>query len=116
MAVADTTPAVQWVLRGTLPSGDPLSFRLLAGEPRTLGRAVRTDFVVEAPLVSRVHCRLQVTADGQLAVEDLGSTNGTFVNGRRIDRALLVPGDVLRAGRAELTVERTVPLPPATEP
>ena len=66
--------------------------------------------------MSRVHCRLHVTAEGHLAVEDLGSTNGTFVNGRRVDRATLVPGDALSAGRAELTVERVVPLPPATEP
>jgi pSer/pThr/pTyr-binding forkhead associated (FHA) protein len=111
-----TNPAGHWVLRGTLPSGDPLMFRLRPGEPRTMGRAVRTDFIVEAPLVSRVHCRLHVTPEGHLAVEDLGSTNGTFVNGRRVERATLVPGDVLRAGRAELTVERAVPLPDATEP
>jgi pSer/pThr/pTyr-binding forkhead associated (FHA) protein len=48
-------------------------------------------------------------------VEDLGSTNGTFVNGRRVERAALAPGDQVRLGRAELMVERTVPLPEATE-
>lgn len=112
---ATTTPVLQWVLRGTLPSGEALSFRLLPGEPRTVGRAVRSDFIVDAPLVSRCHCRLDVNGDGRLQVEDLDSTNGTFVNDRRVDRAVLAPGDVLRVGRAELIVERIVPLPEATE-
>jgi pSer/pThr/pTyr-binding forkhead associated (FHA) protein len=110
-----TPPAVQWVLRGTLPSGEGLSFRLLPGQPRTMGRATRSDFIVDAPLVSRCHCRLEPTDDGQLHVEDLESTNGTFVNGRRVERAVLVPGDVVRMGRAELVVERAVPLPEATD-
>jgi pSer/pThr/pTyr-binding forkhead associated (FHA) protein len=112
---AATPQLVQWLLRGTLPSGEALSFRVRPGHPRTLGRAVRTDFIVDAPLVSRCHCRLQLTGDGQLEVEDLESTNGTFVNGRRVERASLAPGDTLRIGRAELTVERAVPLPEATE-
>jgi pSer/pThr/pTyr-binding forkhead associated (FHA) protein len=87
---------------------------MLPGPPKTLGRATRADFVVDAPLVSRVHCRLSVTDDGQLQVEDLRSTNGTFVNDRRVERAVLVAGDRLRLGRAELVVERETPLPDAT--
>lgn len=110
-----TVPVTQWTLRGTLPSGQTLSFRMRPGHPRTLGRAVRSDFIVDAPLVSRCHCRLHVEEGGRLEVEDLGSTNGTFVNGRRVERVSLAPGDHLRIGRAELTVERAVPLPEATE-
>jgi pSer/pThr/pTyr-binding forkhead associated (FHA) protein len=87
---------------------------MLPGHPKTLGRATRADFIVDAPLVSRFHCRLSVTEDGQLEVEDLGSTNGTFVNDRRVGRAVLVAGDRLRLGRAELTVLRETPLPEAT--
>lgn len=116
MSSGAVTPSIaQWVLRGTLPSGETLSFRLLPGPPRTVGRAVRSDFIVDAPLVSRCHCRLNLPDDGQLEVEDLSSTNGTFVNGRRVERAALAPGDTLRVGRAELVVERAVPLPEATE-
>ncbi|MEQ1919112.1 MAG: FHA domain-containing protein, partial [Elusimicrobiota bacterium] len=44
-----------------------------------VGRAPRADFVVDAPLVSRLHCRLTLQPDG-LLVEDLESTNGTLVN------------------------------------
>ena len=92
----------------------PLTFRILPGHPKTLGRATRADFIVDAPLVSRIHCRLSVTRDGQLEVEDLRSTNGTFVNDRRVDRAVLVAGDRLRLGRAELEIQRETPLPEAT--
>ena len=94
-----------WVLR-TLPDlpPEPLTFRLLPGGARTVGRTSRADFILDASLVSRVHCRLVADADGKLEVEDLSSTNGTFVNDRRIERAVLVPGDRLRIGRVELMV------------
>ena len=62
-----------------------------------------TALILDATLVSRLHCRLLV-ADGELVVENLGSTNGTFVNGRKIERATLRPGDLLRTGRVELIV------------
>jgi pSer/pThr/pTyr-binding forkhead associated (FHA) protein len=79
-----------------------------------MGRATRADFIVDAPLVSRVHCRLAITPEGRLEVEDLDSTNGTYVNDRRVERAMLVPGDRLRLGRALLVVQRDSPLPEAT--
>jgi pSer/pThr/pTyr-binding forkhead associated (FHA) protein len=90
---------------------DPESgpFRLLPGAVKTVGRAAQADFVVEAALVSRVHCRLTSDASGMLEVEDLRSTNGTFVNDRPVKRARLAPGDRLRVGRVELMVERTRP-------
>ena len=95
-----------WVLRSTPDFTPACAFRLRAGSIKTLGRAVRADFNVDAPLLSRLHCRLTALLDGRLEVEDLDSTNGTFLNGRRVQRAFLVPGDRLRAGRLELTVER----------
>ena len=80
-------------------------FRLVDGTSRTVGRAPVADFRLEAALVSRVHCR--ITAGHEtLNVEDLASTNGTFVNDRRIDNGLLANGDRLRIGRVELTVEQ----------
>jgi pSer/pThr/pTyr-binding forkhead associated (FHA) protein len=82
-----------------------LTFRLSSGAIKTIGRADRADFVVDRALVSRLHCRLTAGED-KLEVEDLASTNGTFVNGKRVERAELVSGDRLRVGRIELTVER----------
>lgn len=93
-----------WVLRTTDEDGT-LLFRLLSGAIKTVGRGAGADFVVPAQMVSRVHCRLCAAASGQLEVEDLSSTNGTFVNGRRVEHAVLVSGDRLRVGRVELLVE-----------
>lgn len=98
-----------WVLRSsTGPDADTPAFvfRVRLGSTKTIGRATRVDFVVDAPLVSRVHCRLEASRSGQLEVQDLRSTNGTFVNDRRVQHALLAPGDRLRVGRVELTITR----------
>ena len=95
-----------WILR-TLSEGEPeKTFRILSGAVRTVGRATGADFIVDAPLVSRVHCRIVALPDGNLEVRDLESTNGTFVNGRRIDSARLASGDKLRVGRVELVALR----------
>jgi len=89
-----------------LTSGEPqLTLRLPSGAIKTLGRTARADFIVDAALVSRVHCRLTASADGHLDLRDLESTNGTFVNGERATRATLRSGDRLGVGRVELTVD-----------
>ena len=85
----------------------PPVFRMVRKGVKTLGRATRADFILDAPLVSRVHCRLSLTEAGDLEVEDLESTNGTFVNGRKVERATLASGDTLRVGRVDLAVERS---------
>jgi len=91
-----------WILRS---AGDlPVTLRLAAGSIKTLGRTARADFIVDAALISRIHCRLTADASDQLLVEDLGSTNGTLVNGSRIDRAVLKTGDTLQVGRVTFTV------------
>ena len=82
------------------------TFRLLSGAVKTVGRATGADFIVDAALVSRVHCRL-TASDDALEVIDLSSTNGTFVNDKRVEKASLSNGDRLRVGRVELTVERS---------
>ena len=78
--------------------------RLTPGTVRTIGRGAQADFIFEAPLVSRLHCRLTADATGQLVVEDLGSTNGTTVNGTPSARAILRTGDLLGVGRVTFTV------------
>jgi hypothetical protein len=56
--------------------------------------------------ISRVHARIYHDPSGQLIVEDLGSTNGTFVNGNRIAAATaLRPGDQVRVGQTTMSVE-----------
>ena len=98
-----------WILRSDAPSGtDALVFRVRPGGIKTIGRATGVDFVVDAPLVSRVHCRLTAPPDGSLQLEDLDSTNGTYVNGTRARGTVrLAEGDRLGVGRVVLVVERT---------
>jgi FHA domain len=63
------------------------------------------DLVVEDPEVSRRHAVLR-RSDGSVIVEDLDSTNGTFVNGERIHSPIRVgPGDQVRVGRTTLEIE-----------
>jgi pSer/pThr/pTyr-binding forkhead associated (FHA) protein len=95
-----------WILRTITEGFAERVFRLLPGEPKTIGRATGADFIVDAALVSRVHCRLTALDSGELEVKDLGSTNGTFVNGERIETAHLAAGDKLQVGRVELVVMR----------
>ncbi|HEY6362192.1 MAG TPA: FHA domain-containing protein [Vicinamibacterales bacterium] len=91
----------------TVTEGNPgKTFRILPGIARTLGRATGADFIVDAALVSRVHCRLTALPGGQLEVRDLESTNGTFVNGKRVEVAHLASGDRLQVGRMELVALR----------
>src|SRR5690349_10246666 len=95
-----------WILR-TVNEGEPeKTFRILPGVVRTLGRATGADFSVDGALVSRVHCRLIALAGGGLEVRDLDSTNGTFVNGKRVTSAELASGDRLQIGRVELVALR----------
>jgi pSer/pThr/pTyr-binding forkhead associated (FHA) protein len=97
-----------WILR-VVSKGEGDSeklFRLLPGGVRTIGRATGADFIVDAPLVSRVHCRLTAADDGSLEVRDLDSTNGTFINGERITTERLASGDRLGVGRVELVALR----------
>ena len=92
-----------WVLKTADGAEEPFTFRILPGNIKTVGRAPRADFIVDAALVSRLHCRLTAGAT-DLEVVDLDSTNGTYVNGQRIPRAMLKTGDRLGVGRVELTV------------
>src|ERR1051326_1905754 len=94
-----------WILQTFSPDAEPLTFRLLPGAIKTVGRAPRAAFIVDAALVSRLHCRLTAAANA-VEVEDLKSTNGTYVNDKRIERATIVTGDRLRIGRVELTLAR----------
>jgi pSer/pThr/pTyr-binding forkhead associated (FHA) protein len=95
-----------WLLKTAEGTNRPFTFRILPGNIKTVGRAARADFVLDASMVSRFHCRLTAGAQ-ELEVLDLDSTNGTYVNGARIARAVLKEGDRLGIGRVELTITRS---------
>ncbi len=76
---------------------------LLSPGATTVGRHPDSDIFLDDITVSRQHCRFLVT-ESSLSVEDSGSTNGTYVNGARVDRAALSPGDEVLVGRFHLIV------------
>jgi S-DNA-T family DNA segregation ATPase FtsK/SpoIIIE len=95
-----------WLLRALdADEAHPLSFRLMPGAVKTIGRLGAADFCLDVPLVSRLHCRVEVGSDGEVQVVDLDSTNGTWIDGVRISRATLTPGSILRVGRIEFAIE-----------
>jgi pSer/pThr/pTyr-binding forkhead associated (FHA) protein len=94
-----------WVLKGSNEADDPFTFRILPGNIKTMGRSPGAEFMVDAAMVSRLHCRLTAGAT-ELQVMDLESTNGTFVNGERVTQASLKAGDRLGVGRVELVITR----------
>jgi transcriptional regulator with GAF, ATPase, and Fis domain len=69
-----------------------------------IGRAVDNDVRLTSALVSRHHCRIQTDDEG-VWIEDLASANGTFVNGERITRRLLVDGDRISIGAVKISIE-----------
>jgi hypothetical protein len=71
-----------------------------------VGRDPELDFSVNHPTVSTNHCELVVSNDGVL-LRDCDSTNGTFVNGKPVVEARLLPGQTVGLGSVELFVENT---------
>jgi pSer/pThr/pTyr-binding forkhead associated (FHA) protein len=88
------------------PNLEPGEVFELDSTPLTIGRAEQNDVALpEDEFASARHVRVEPRRDG-VWVQDLGSTNGTFVNAVRIDRPRkLVHGDVVRVGETELRFE-----------
>ena len=76
----------------------------LGDDPLTIGRLPECDVVVADKNVSRRHAELR-RQDGQIVVVDLGSTNGTRVNGAGIKERVLADGDVITVGATEMRFE-----------
>jgi DNA-binding NtrC family response regulator len=82
--------------------------RIRVEEPVSIGANPQNQVVLEDRFVSGFHCRLHLR-DGSLWVEDLGSTNGTVVDGSRVGEAEVTAGSTLRAGTQILRIERDAP-------
>ena len=77
--------------------------------PMTIGRGNKADLMISHPTVSREHCRL-FEKNGELVVQDNGSSNGTFVDGEKIDAAVVVqPGQILAIGPLTFRAEYEAP-------
>jgi adenylate cyclase len=81
----------------------------LIREILTIGRRESCDICLHLPNVSGLHCELSFR-DGFWWIRDLGSTNGIKVNGMRVDKKLLHPGDTITIAKRNFTVEYTQPV------
>lgn len=66
-----------------------------------LGRHPNNDLIVKAEGVSRFHCEIAIDSRGRVTVKDLGSANGTYINGKKIAEVLVRVNDVLQIGTAK---------------
>jgi pSer/pThr/pTyr-binding forkhead associated (FHA) protein len=73
----------------------------LGGPLISIGRASDNDVIVDDGLVSRHHCQLKLQ-HGAYSFADLGSRNGSFVNGQPVSEIALGPGDRIRIGSTEI--------------
>ncbi|MDP2308391.1 MAG: FHA domain-containing protein [Pseudomonadota bacterium] len=80
---------------------DPRTFDIPVGGTLTLGRSEKASIVLPEPAASRLHADIGETA-GSYWVRDRGSSNGTWVNGRRVREKVLADGDRVRIGTVEL--------------
>lgn len=97
--VVNPTPT----LRALSGPGAGKNFPLSAAGPTSLGRARHNDIMVPEEGASAQHCRIDREGDSYV-LHDLGSTNGTWVNGKRTERAVLQHGDRVRVGQTVFTV------------
>jgi len=79
------------------------SYELREGHRAVLGRGDRSDFHILDSWASRLHCAITYRPDG-LIVEDLNTKNGTFVNGKQVDKARLPDGSLLQLGTTTVQV------------
>ncbi len=95
-------------------AGASKSGEITINPPMTLGRSRDADLTLRHALISRKHCEI-VESQGAIIVRDLGSLNGTYVGGQRINEAALTAGDELTVGSVTFRVEMIAPDAPAAQ-
>lgn len=109
---APPMPDIEVIARVTFPSGTrevPLLFKP-GGRRLNVGRASDNELTLNDASVSKVHAALLMTGEGTLLVADTGSTNGTYINGRRIsygESRLIEDGDVVGFGDVEVRLRKS---------
>ncbi len=74
--------------------------------PETIGRSSELSICIDDESISRSHCQMLLGPDEDLQIRDLGSLNGTYVNGDRITKIQsLAPGDIVQLGSVVLSIE-----------
>src|SRR4051812_34628339 len=86
------------------------SFELRDGAALVVGRAPTCDIPVIDPTISRRHAEIECR-DGGVTVRDLGSSNGTFLNGARVESGAVNPGDTVTFGKVGFRLQQLTPAP-----
>lgn len=86
----------------------------LKAGPNRFGRSSTNDFQIDHPSISSNHCQL-ILENGSVRIRDVSSTNGTFIDGKRVNDAVLKPGQSFWLGGIELILEPAVGDVPATK-
>jgi hypothetical protein len=111
-SAAPPMPDIQVIARVTQPSGTreiPLIFKP-GGRRLNVGRASDNELTLNDVSVSKIHAALLMTGEGTLLVADTGSTNGTYINGRRIaygESRMIEDGDVVGFGDVEVRLRKS---------
>jgi len=109
---APPMPDIEVIARITQASGTrevPLVFKP-GGKRVSVGRASDNELMLNDTSVSKIHAALLMSSEGTLLVADTGSTNGTFINGRRIaygESRLIEDGDVVGFGDVEVRLKKS---------
>jgi len=109
---APPMPDIQVIARVTQPSGTreiSLTFKP-GGRRLNVGRASDNELTLNDASVSKIHAALMMTGEGTLLVADTGSTNGTYINGRRIaygESRVIEDGDVVGFGDVEVRLRKS---------
>ncbi len=85
------------------PSGERIDVPLNKAD-NTIGRGEDCEMRLPVPSVSRQHCRVTISEDA-VTVKDLGSANGTFVNGDRVTEIKINPGDTIKVGPVSMVFQ-----------
>jgi DNA-binding NtrC family response regulator len=101
--VRDRPPPLAVVVRVHGAQSNPVELRLGAGRT-VIGAGSDVDLIVDHATVSRRHVELELVPEG-VAVVDLGSRNGTFFLGQRVERAVLAPGSRVRIGSVDVSID-----------
>ena len=92
-------------LKLKIPGGGEQEFEISKSEI-TVGRGQTNDIVIQDGKMSRAHARFEFDAEGKVNVFDTGSTNGVKVNGEKVPKAVIQPGDVIQLGDSEIVFEK----------
>lgn len=74
-----------------------------------VGKSPKADVSLDDPYLSGLHARFFFDETGQVVVEDLGSTNGTYLDGKRVSRSVVMPGSDLRLGQLQVDIVMETP-------